>query len=221
MKKNLKIWIFLGVLALAGLIYVIRIQNFVKSYTMPTTANEPGLQQGGLYFGSSLFTPERLDFVVFERVDEVFGSGKWVSRLIAQAGDTVHIRKGVVHINGENIDRILFLKHSYLLNRREYERIKENREVSDAYPIRDSIILAHLPDSFALENNFTGFYRDSSFIDETIEKLYGQPWNTDEFGPYIVPAEKFFVMGDNRHNAHDSRFIGVIDVSQLVAVIKN
>ena len=39
----------------------------------------------------------------------------------------------------------------------------------------------------------------------------------DNFGPVTVPADKYFVMGDNRDNSMDSRFWGLVDRSAIRA----
>ena len=37
----------------------------------------------------------------------------------------------------------------------------------------------------------------------------------DNFGPHIVPKEKYFMMGDNRDQSYDSRYWGYVDIRDI------
>jgi len=37
----------------------------------------------------------------------------------------------------------------------------------------------------------------------------------DNFGPYIVPKENYFMMGDNRDQSYDSRYWGYVDMKDI------
>ena len=64
-----------------------------------------------------------------------------------------------------------------------------------------------------------GYILPVGFTDSMIRVQYGQPWNVDQFGPVHVPAGHYFLLGDNRHNSMDSRYIGFISEQDFAGTI--
>jgi signal peptidase I len=57
---------------------------------------------------------------------------------------------------------------------------------------------------------------EEPFTQHTDTSLYmGQLEPRDNFGPYLVPKNKLFMMGDNRDQSYDSRFWGYVDIKQV------
>jgi len=159
------------------------------------------------------------------------GPVSWVKRVIGKPGDVIEgrIEKGVtvVYRNGEKLnepyvnpypliamrrERGFFLPHSLLGSllpsflHRGYRGVKYAYDPSVSfntqpyYDLTDGDILAH-------QDN------------PTIPLLYepGTPCydvegtNVDVYGPFTVPENKYWVLGDSRKNSRDSRWWGFLD----------
>ena len=54
---------------------------------------------------------------------------------------------------------------------------------------------------------------DSTYQDP---QIYNSIGNNDHFGPYVVPKDKVFLLGDNRDNSFDSRFFGFVSKKNIL-----
>ena len=97
-------------------------------------------------------------------------------------------------------DRIFINRLSYVNSNPERGDI-----ISFLYP--DDETENYLKRIIALPGETIESYDGQIYIDGTLlEENYIKEKSYDDFGPYVVPEDSYFVMGDNRNNSHDSRY---------------
>lgn len=183
------------------IVFLVARVALAEAYRIPSGSMEPTLLIGDWLFVNKLrfgphipFTninlpgyaePKRRDVAVFISPEQVEAiritpdqiTPTLVKRIVGVAGDTVFMRAGVLHVNGDaepGVDSI--------------PSATDPRNVEDAL--------------FAWQHQLA--IKGSRF-GESIDKPTLHNW-----GPLLVPAGHFFMMGDNRDNSVDSRYYGAV-----------
>ena len=212
------------ILAVIVLLFAARFTGVFQFYDIPTGSMEPALPVGKKILATNLKSPKRNSIILFtRRINERFENdpnGKkstFCSRLIAVGGDTLQIKGGYAYINGRLADDTAQLKFPYSLAGRDFNNLitaleidVEKDKYGDFTMMGDSAYANLSGNQYDRVKNLMHLERRTSSMIISAEMYPGKEWTVDNFGPYIVPAEHYFVMGDNRLNAMDSRFVGPI-----------
>jgi signal peptidase I len=173
----------------------------VEAYRIPSGSMIPTLLVGDWLFVNKLaygphipFTsvnlpgydaPERGEVIVFVspyQADEARRGADptptLVKRLVGVPGDTLHMRGGLLHVNGVPKPQ----GAEFAVN-----RVGEGGEVSPLFDWMKPLGL------------------DSSRFGPAPR----QPTH-DDWGPLVVPAERYFMLGDNRYDSKDGRYWGLV-----------
>ena len=221
MKNWLKILlVFLAVFAVANITG--RVTGAFDLFSVSTNSNETTLKKGKKIMASNLIKPERFNLICYKTESEG-ETQTWVHRLCGMAGDLLQIKNGILFVNGKNADINLTLAHNYFIPSSELSKLGKLMDIQDenVYATSSDSSTLFITDTVFVANKIKGrryVVPVSEHADE-IKKYYKQEWNADHFGPVTVPAGKYFVLGDNRHNSLDSRYIGFIDEASYVATV--
>ena len=194
--------------SLLVLFAIARVTGILQMYTTPTIANEPAIHVDDLVWTSNLRSPKQFDFIVFKSDQQPHTEGKtsvYIYRLVGLPGQVIEIRNGILFINGLNADNDLKPLYSYKVSVQFAASLKPDEETE--FYGEDSVIV-QLTDAQAKAAGLQRFI--DTYPNEFIQQRWKATWTPDNFGPVTVPADHYFVMGDNRHNASDSRYIGFI-----------
>jgi signal peptidase I len=231
-----------GIAAVVGIGTIAFMQSALQAYKIPTSSMVPTLMIGDHALVDEL-TPrwrpiERADIVVFPypcTIDRMF-----VKRVIARGGDTIEVRCGVIYVNGKAVPSQLAAKKATYHDVDEQTRETFTRTMSryreeldgrsyDTFYDRDRSAGINAPerDFPRLDMPIAASCRRSDFYDkppghraQPVGKLVRAPEPASDRcaqqAHLVVPPGALFVMGDNRNNANDSRYWGLVDESTVV-----
>lgn len=201
-KSEIKSLAFIIVIALLVRTFVIE-PFFVPSSSMKATILEHeyifstkynyGFSKYSIPFNPDLFSG-RIFSSMPERGDVIIMrpphdmSTRYIKRLIGLPGDKIEIKRNVTYINDVPVERTRV--GTYIdEDNQEYNKYKER-----------------------LPNGLSFYTYKLGALDNLLEKDHVN------FGPYIVPEEHFFFLGDNRDQSGDSRYqLGFVPFENLIA----
>lgn len=204
--------------AVVSLFIVGRFTNTLQYYSVPTFSNEPTIKNGSTFLASNLKTPKRMDFICYRSTVPGYENETHFHRVCGLPGDTIQIIGGDLFVNGINQDTALNLKKRYIIH----------RDLVAPLDLGEFDVMPKGNSDSVIANLETIIHKDlikqarryiEEMEDPEIKKQYGQPWNLSNFGPYIVPANSYFVLGDNRFAAMDSRLSGPVKKENYLTTI--
>jgi signal peptidase I len=217
MKKNVAailILLSIGVFCIIGIV-IIRLTHVIDIYTFATTSNMPTHAVGDTFFASRLKNPDYGSFVCFKSPIHNI----WIHRIIGIPDDIIEIKDAVVYRNGKKLDEP-YTWNEYALSKKQYESIAgyimQNKN-NVLLPADSGYSPSGLEYIVSLTNGEIKQYhlnckkhllpKDTTAVGMFVA-FRNKGYSPDNFGPVKIPVNNYFVMGDNRHDAQDSRYIG-------------
>ena len=210
-----------------------------QRFKMEAYGMEGTIPRGTTFWAVATDSIAHNDIVAFDYTDPQNGQQVWLFRAVGLPGDTVQLRKGILYINGRIVPPPPKALISYWVTYQARLRADwlEDYQVDElqSKPDRGEYLMhlsqadlqevAKLPGYVSAEANLEPIHKSNAFIYQSTE---ANGWNQDNYGPVIVPQagtpgvpeDYYFVLGDNRHLARDSRYVGPIPASSIHGTVE-
>jgi len=217
MSKGVIVIICLTVFAICALVFI-RIAHLVDVYRVPSMSSAPTYFPGSSFTASSLNEPDTGKFICFRKEDK---KEIWFSRCVAKSGDIVEIKDAKVYVNGRSLNEP-YTWNEYYISQKELDHIQGyvNQYNYPLQPLHDSLysITFSANDEKKYQLNLKPVIAPKGEVDSQLFAGFATlKYNRDNFGPIKIPKDDYFVLGDNRHDAFDSRYIGFIKKDEVVS----
>ena len=216
------LWEWAKIFQFAVALFLLVRAFLVEAYKIPSGSMEGTLLVGDfllvnkLVYGAEvpltgrhlprLRAPARGEVVVFQWPSDT--RKNFVKRLVGLPGDTLAMRGGVLYVNGA-AQQERYVTHTEPGADPTYEDFRWQRGHVVRTASAQGIPSATAPAALAEEET------DAIVPIVRPERNPGDHPSRNNWGPLIVPADSYFVLGDNRDNSLDSRYWGFVPDSLL------
>lgn len=198
-----------------------RLTDTLNWYYITTNSSQPTYQAGDIVFVSHLKKPERDKYICF-KIDQSY----LMHRCMALPGDVIELKDGVVYRNGQKLNEN-YITNEYIVPTKTTDSlqnyfISNHIEVTPYQGLLSRVSLSKADIEKLQLENLKKLYLPKGVDNSSLNSEFSNKgYNEDNFGPVKVPSGCYFVLGDNRHNAMDSRYVGFIKPANLTGAILN
>ncbi len=224
-----------NILIIAGIIIsinLLRVTGILELYRTSGVLMEPNYPDRTLLVMTNLKSVDHRSVIAFRALSlpkEVPGmpqeEGVYIGRVVGKGGDQVALRDGRVWLNGALVEEGVALQFRYRIEG-EGERLSD--AVVAELGAEEQVHYRLNPKLVSLSDDLRKKVKtDLSLYDSPIRNMESLPhramldssWTLNNYGPLQIPEGHLFILGDNRHDALDSRFRGFIPMAAVKGVL--